>query len=43
VYDLTGSYHAAFLNGIAWNLLNLSIVITLLWRTRRRLPALSAG
>src|SRR4029077_18497832 len=25
VYDLTGSYHAAFVNGIAWNLLNLTI------------------
>jgi hypothetical protein len=25
VFDLTGSYHAAFVNGIAWNLLNLSI------------------
>ena len=24
VFDLTGSYHAAFLNGIAWNLLNLA-------------------
>jgi hypothetical protein len=22
VFDLTGSYHAAFINGIAWNLLN---------------------
>ena len=32
VFDLTGSYHAAFLNGIAWNLLNLSIVSFLLWR-----------
>lgn len=32
VFDLTGSYHAAFLNGIAWNLLNLSIVGFLLWR-----------
>ena len=30
VFDLTGSYHAAFLNGIAWNLLNLSIVLFLL-------------
>ena len=30
VFDLTGSYHAAFLNGIAWNLLNLSIVFFLL-------------
>ena len=34
IYDLTGSYQAAFLNGIAWNLLNLSIVLFLLWRRR---------
>ena len=32
VFDLTGSYHAAFLNGIAWNLLNGSIAVLLLWR-----------
>lgn len=32
VFDLTGSYRAAFLNGIAWNLLNMSIVGFLLWR-----------
>lgn len=30
IYDLTGSYQAAFLNGIAWNLLNMSIAIWLL-------------
>jgi MFS family permease len=35
VFDLTGSYHAAFLNGIAWNLLNLSVVGWLYWRVRR--------
>ncbi|MBE7419535.1 MAG: MFS transporter [Ideonella sp.] len=35
VFDLTGSYHAAFVNGIAWNLLNLAIAFTLLQRTRR--------
>ncbi|MEO6030702.1 MAG: MFS transporter, partial [Burkholderiaceae bacterium] len=35
VFDLTGSYHAAFLNGIAWNLLNLGIVLFLLYRLRR--------
>ena len=35
VFDLTGSYHAAFLNGIAWNLLNLGIAITLLRRASR--------
>ena len=34
VFDLTGSYHAAFLNGIAWNLVNLSIVVLLLARVR---------
>ena len=27
VFDVTGSYHAAFINGIAWNLLNLSVVL----------------
>jgi MFS family permease len=35
VFDLTGSYHAAFLNGIAWNLLNFSIAFFLLWRVRK--------
>ncbi len=36
VFDLTGSYHAAFINGIAWNLLNIAIAATLLLRVRRR-------
>ena len=36
VFDLTGSYRAAFINGLAWNLLNLSIVIWLLRRPRAR-------
>ena len=35
IYDLTGSYQAAFLNGIAWNLLNISILAIVLWRTHR--------
>ena len=35
VFDLTGSYHAAFINGIAWNLVNMTIVITLLRRATR--------
>lgn len=34
VFDLTGSYRAAFLNGIAWNLLNIAIVSYLIWRAR---------
>ncbi|MFT3718048.1 MFS transporter [Pseudorhodoferax sp.] len=42
VFDLTGSYRAAFLNGIAWNLLNMGIALTLLLRTRRRGATLAA-
>jgi cyanate permease len=34
VFDLTGSYRAAFINGIGWNLLNVSIVLFLLYRVR---------
>jgi len=33
--DLTGSYRAAFWNGIAWNLLNFAIVLFLLLRLRK--------
>jgi MFS family permease len=36
IFDLTGSYNAAFANGVAWNLLNLAIAILLLRRTTRR-------
>jgi len=34
VFDLTGSYQAAFLNGIVWNLINLSVVLFLMYRVR---------
>jgi MFS family permease len=34
VFDWTGSYRAAFINGIGWNLLNVSIVLFLLYRVR---------
>src|SRR5262249_26769221 len=30
IFDLTGSYRAAFLNGLAWNLVNFSIAAWLL-------------
>jgi len=40
IFDLTGSYRAAFLHGIAWNLVNISIAAWLLMRTRAR-PALA--
>jgi len=33
IFDLTGSYQAAFLNGIGWNLLNVSIMTFLLLRS----------
>ena len=36
IFDATGSYQAAFLNGLAWNLLNVSIASWLLLRTRGR-------
>ena len=35
IFDLTGSYRAAFVNGIAFNLVNVSIVGWLLWRRGR--------
>jgi len=35
IFDLTGSYRAAFVHGIAWNLLNLTIAFWLLLRAQR--------
>jgi predicted MFS family arabinose efflux permease len=35
VYDLTGTYKAAFINGILFNLVNLSITS---WLLRRKTP-----
>ncbi|WP_298261871.1 MFS transporter [Bradyrhizobium sp.] len=37
IFDATGSYSAAFLNGLAWNALNMTIVVGLLLRARQRL------
>ena len=39
IYDLTGSYRAAFLNGIAWNVVNTSIAVWLLMSRLRSRPA----
>ncbi|MBZ9979278.1 MFS transporter [Mesorhizobium sp. BR-1-1-10] len=36
IYDLTGSYAAAFLNGIAWNLLNILAIGLFMWKARHR-------
>ena len=44
IFDFTGSYRAAFVNGIAWNLLNLSIAAFLYRRARGRMrTALAAS
>jgi len=32
IFDLTGSYRLAFVHGLAWNLVNLSICAFLIWR-----------
>jgi MFS family permease len=36
IFDATGSYAAAFLNGLGWNALNVAIMVSLLVRARRR-------
>jgi MFS family permease len=37
IFDASGSYAAAFLNGLAWNALNITIMVGLLIRSRSRL------
>ena len=41
IFDLTGSYRAAFANGFAWNLVNLAIAAFLLARSRPKKPRVS--
>ncbi|HEY0302897.1 MAG TPA: MFS transporter, partial [Rhizomicrobium sp.] len=36
IFDLTGSYQIAFLNGLGWNLVNVTIMAWLLIRSRQR-------
>ena len=38
IFDVTGSYQAAFLNGIAWNFLNIAILGFILLRGRQSGP-----
>jgi len=42
LFDITGSYRAAFINGIAWNVLNAGVAWWLLSRQNRRLPPVAA-
>ncbi len=37
IFDLTGSYHAAFANGLVWNFLNMAIAAGIILRRERRL------
>jgi MFS family permease len=37
IFDLTGSYQAAFLNGVGWNAVNGAIVLWLLFRRHSRM------
>ncbi|MGH6642296.1 MAG: MFS transporter [Bradyrhizobium sp.] len=37
IFDATGSYAAAFTNGVAWNVLNITIMVLLLMRARQRM------
>ncbi len=39
IYDVTGGYRMAFINGIVWNFLNIGIMVLILMRTRPRKPA----
>lgn len=44
IFDATGSYRMAFLNGLAWNFLNVAIAAFLLIRSRnRRAPHMAAA
>jgi hypothetical protein len=44
IFDATGSYAAAFANGVAWTALNIGIMAALLLRARLRpVPVLSVG
>jgi MFS family permease len=37
IFDFTGSYHAAFVNGLIWNFLNMAIAAWIIMRRERRL------
>ena len=43
IYDWTGSYTAAFLNGVAWNVLNLGIALWILYVRKPRMPLAAAA
>lgn len=42
IFDLTGSYRVAFINGIAWNVVNMAIALMLLVRSKKQGRAVTA-
>ena len=42
IYDMTGSYSLAFVNGILWNAANIAIMLVILFSGRRRKTPLAA-
>ncbi|MFV0281443.1 MAG: MFS transporter [Rhodoblastus sp.] len=42
IFDWTGSYRTAFLHGLMWNALNVSIIGWLVWKQRRQARAMAA-
>ena len=43
IYDLTGSYMMAFVNGIGWNLLNIALIGALAWSIHKQGNAPKGG
>ncbi|WP_101065481.1 MFS transporter [Roseovarius salinarum] len=43
IFDVTGSYQMAFVNGIAFNFVNIAIMSLILWRTRPGRPVAAAA
>lgn len=43
IFDQTGSYFVAFINGIAWNAVNLILIASLILATRTRAPRTSGA
>ena len=43
IYDLSGSYQMAFLNGIMWNLINIGLVVALFFRKPAPHHPIAAG
>ena len=41
IFDVTGSYKVAMINGLIWNALNLTIAFWLFWRLRRQSLSMS--